>query len=62
MINLENMSNFDKISDYLPIITSALIIDMIIILRVVLGYINVKSLNDWYNKFGFLAVLADVLR
>ena len=58
---LKNMSNFQNIEDYLPIITSALIVDMVIILNMILGHINIKSLNSWYNKFGFLAVIADVL-
>ena len=57
----ENISQFKNISDYLPIITAALIVDMFILVRVVFGYIRIKSLNNWYNKFGFLAVVADVL-
>ena len=56
-----NLSNFKNINDYLPIITSALIVDMVILFRIVYGYIKIKSLNEWYNKFGLLAVVADVL-
>ena len=58
---LKNISNFNNTSDYLPIITSALIVDMVILVRIVLHSINIKSLNHWYNKFGLLAVVADVL-
>jgi uncharacterized protein YacL len=58
---IKNISNFNNLNDYLPIITSALIIDMFVLSRVVFGYIKIKSLNEWYNKFGFLAVVADVL-
>ena len=58
---LKNISNFNDTSDYLPILTSALIVDMAVIFACVLRYINIKSLNDWYNKFGLSAVLADVL-
>jgi len=58
---LKNISNFSNIGDYLPIITSALIVDMFILLRIVTGSLKIKSLNKWYNKFGFLAVVADVL-
>ena len=56
-----NLSNFKNINDYLPIITAALIVDMVILFRIVFGYIKIKSLNEWYNKFGLLAVVADVL-
>jgi len=57
----KNLSNFNNTNDYLPIITAALIIDMIVIFCVVTGNIEVKSLNNWYINFGFLAVVADVL-
>jgi len=58
---LKNLSNFNNLDDYLPIITAALIIDMIVLFRMVFGYINIKSLDTWYNRFGLLAVIADVL-
>ena len=58
---LANLSNFQNTRDYLPIITAALIVDMSILLFVIFGYIKIKSLNEWYNKFGLLAVVADVL-
>jgi uncharacterized protein YacL len=58
---LKNLSNFNHLDDYLPIVVAALIVDMFILLRMVFGYINIKSLNNWYNRFGFLAVIADVL-
>lgn len=58
---LQNISKFNNTSDYLPIITGALIVDMFIIFRMVIGLINIKSLETWYNKFGLLAVVADVL-
>jgi len=57
---LNNISNFNNINDYLPIITSALIVDMTVLILIITGYINVKSLNNWYNKFDLLAVVADV--
>jgi hypothetical protein len=57
----KNLSKFDEVGDYLPIISAALIIDMIVLLRIVFGYINIRSLNEWYNRFGLLAVIADVL-
>jgi hypothetical protein len=57
---LENISVFTKTHDYLPIITSALIVDMAVLLLIIFGFINIKSLNKWYNEFGFMAVVADV--
>lgn len=58
---LKNIYQFNNTSDYLPIITAALIVDMFVISRMVFGQINIKSLKEWYDRFGFLAVLADVL-
>lgn len=58
---LQNISKFSNTSDYLPIITGALIVDMVILFRMVLRFINIRSLETWYNKFGLLAVVADVL-
>ena len=58
---MKNIIQFNNISDYLQIITAALIVDMIVLSRVVFGYINIKSLNQWYNKFGLFAIIADVL-
>ena len=58
---LHNLSNFVNTTDYLPILTSALLVDMFVLGRIVFGSIKFKSLNMWYRQFGFLAVLADVL-
>jgi hypothetical protein len=58
---LKNLSNFNNVADYLPIFTAALLVDMVVIVQVVFRYIRFKSLDAWYNEFGFLAVLADVL-
>lgn len=58
---LQNLSNFANVNDYLPILTAALLVDMVILIQVVFGAIRFKSLNAWYNQFGVLAVLADVL-
>ena len=60
-LQLKNISDFKNVNDYLPIITSALIVDMAILLQIIFGYIKIDSLNNWYKKFGFLAIIADVL-
>lgn len=57
---LANLSNFQNTKNYLHIITAALIVDMIILVAILAGYINGKSIKEWYNKFGLLAVIADV--
>lgn len=61
MITLGNISNFNNTSDYLPIITGALIVDLIVIIFAVINVIKSKTLITWYDKFGPSAVLADVL-
>jgi hypothetical protein len=48
-------------SDLLPILTSALITDMIVILLSITGIIKSKALKEWYNKYNLSAVLCDVL-
>ena len=61
LFRMKNISNFENTSDYLSIITAALIVDMVVLFRIVFGYIEIPSLTQWYNKFGVFAVLADVL-
>jgi len=57
----QNISTFSNIHDYLPIVNGAIITDLVVILRVVLGQIKSKSLTSWYKKYGIAGVLADVL-
>ena len=58
---IKDISNFYNISNYLPILNAILITDMFILTRVVFRQIKIKSLNEWYNKYGLSAVLTDVL-
>lgn len=58
---LGDISNFNQISDYVPILTSALVVDMTIMALTIGGGVHIQSLNNWYNKFGLAAVIADVL-
>ena len=58
---LRNISNFENVSDYLPILNGALITDIVVILLALYGYIKSESLKKWYKNFGLSAVLADVL-
>ena len=58
----KDISNFSKVSDYLPILTSIIFVDTCIM------FLNLKNiafkskyLSYWYRHFGILAVMADVL-
>jgi hypothetical protein len=57
--------DYKKTGDYLYIITAAIVVDLIVIFLARYPGQNpifkVKALNDWYEKFGFLAAAADIL-
>jgi hypothetical protein len=53
-----NISNFNNITDYLPIINGSLAADLIIILTTYY-LLGTKQLKFWYKKYGLSAVLAD---
>ena len=56
----KDISHFNNIHDYLPIITAIVIVDII---GIILSYSNLlgKNLKLWYQQFLLSAVLADVL-
>jgi hypothetical protein len=56
----KDISGFDNINDYLPIITAILIVEIMVIM---LTYSNMlgKNLKLWYQQFLLSALLADVL-
>lgn len=56
-----DISQFTNSADYLPILNAALITDIVVLTRVVLGQIKSKSLKKWYHEIGLSGVLADVL-
>lgn len=58
----EDISNFNKISDYLPILNGSILADIIIILG--LYYTKLypsKYLKKWYENYRLSAIVADVL-
>lgn len=59
--NSADISQFDKISDYLPILNAALIVDLIGVFGTFKGYINSSTLKIWYKQYHILAFIADVL-
>jgi len=57
----KNISNFDNISDYLPILNGCLNADLIIILLLFHGIFKSIYLKKWYKKFNLSASIADIL-
>ncbi len=55
-----DISNFNNMNDYLPIINGSLAADLIIILATYY-FLGTKQLKLWYSKYGLSAVLADTL-
>jgi len=58
---MEDISNFNNVNDYLPILNGCLNADLIIIFMVYHGFIKSRYLEKWYKKYQLSAVLADVL-
>jgi hypothetical protein len=57
----KDISKFNNIDDYLPILTAILIVDMIVMILSISNIIQSNYLKVWYQKFFLSAVLADVL-
>jgi len=57
----KNISNFNNVNDYLPILNAVLITDMVVILLLIFGFIKSKVLVEWYKKYNLSAVIADIL-
>lgn len=56
----KNISDFNNVSDYLPLFNGVLITDLIVILLLNLSFIQSKVLKKWYNNYNLSAVIADV--
>jgi hypothetical protein len=56
-----NISNFNNVKDYLPILSGATLTDIFFMLLLNLGLIKSNELKKWYLQYGLSAVLADVL-
>jgi hypothetical protein len=59
-MNIPDISNYKNVNDIPLFLLGILIIDIFVLFLV--RYIGVGgvSLNEWYNKYGLLAVIADV--
>jgi hypothetical protein len=60
-MKLADISRFGNISDYLPILNAALVVDLIGVFGTFKGFINSKMLKLWYKKYHLMALIADVL-
>jgi hypothetical protein len=58
---LSDISNFNNINDYLPILVAAINVDLTVIFLLYHGFIKSKILKSWYKIFNINAVIADVL-
>jgi len=58
---VKDISNFNNINDYLPILNGCLIADIIIILITFYTPYFSDKLADWYKKYQLSAVIADTL-
>ena len=56
----QDISNFNQVSDYLPIFNAILITDLFIILLIHVGFFKTKFLKQWYKDFNLSAVIMDV--
>ena len=57
----KDISNFNNVSDYLPIINGCVNADLIVLFLVFHGAFKSTYLKKWYKKYQLNAVLADVL-
>lgn len=56
-----NIANFSKTSDYLPLFNGVLITDLFVIFLLNSKVIKSVVLRDWYNTYNLSAIIADVL-
>ena len=56
-----NISNFNNINDYFPIVSGAILTDLIVIFLMNVGAFRSKTLQKYYLDYGFSAVIADTL-
>jgi hypothetical protein len=57
----KNISNFNNINDYLPILNGCISADLIIIFLVFHNVFKSYYLKKWYNKYQLSAAIADIL-
>jgi len=59
---LKDISKFNNINDYLPILNGSLLAEIVVLFIVYYTpFFNSSKLMDWYEKYRLSAVIADVL-
>jgi hypothetical protein len=58
---IQNIANFNNMSDYLPLFNAVLITDLFVILLLNTSVIKSQVLRKWYLQYNLSAVIADVL-
>jgi len=61
MALFKDISNFNNVNDYLPILNGCINADLIIIFLVFHNIFQSNYLKKWYHKYQLSAVIADVL-
>lgn len=56
----KDISNFNNVNDYLPILNGCINADLIIIFLLYHGIFKTQLLKKWYKKYQLSAVIADV--
>ena len=56
----ENISDFNKVEDYLPIVNGAMNADIIIIFLVFHGVFKSLYIKQWYKTFNLSACIMDI--
>lgn len=57
----KNISNFNNVNDYLPILNGCIVADLIIIFLAFNNFFGSKYIKKWYTTFGLSACIADIL-
>ena len=55
-----DITRIQKASDFLPLVTAAIVVDLVVIGLLLSGAFKSRTLTEWYNKYGLGAVLSDV--
>jgi hypothetical protein len=58
---MEDISNFNEISDLMYIFFGILTVDVVVLFLTRFYKVGGKYLNEWYDQFNILAVLADIM-
>ena len=56
-----DISNFNNVSDYLPIFNGCLNADLVVLFLVFHNVFKSMYLKKWYKRFSLSAVIADIL-